>query len=731
MALDRTSGYDMLVQISETELNNQLATAFLAGLIIPTSMNIPVNASGLVGNAALNFQTPIADLDRPRPRMGITIPFVNSQLALTTPLPITIAPLGGTITIVDDLQIVDDAGTQTLVMDFVVGAPTVTVLFDAASAGILAPLLAATGFTLAAAQNLMAGIVLTELQTTMQRIELSPPIPVTDDTDPATVFDIDVTTINDTTAADRDCIALGIKMSNDSGGNINGVISNFIPAGSQSLVMMSNFWLLARVMRPRVASSLGLAITDFDTPLRLNRNVPAPGGRGTLTRLEARIDGNRIRVDGTATDSGTGWSAEATFFFFIDISLSGGALTITATTPVVDTDVDLEWWVWLLSLGLGGLFFGITGIIVAAIVLAIVEAVAEGIVNNLIGTGISGSLGAIPPVPLGPIGSGLSMTSVLLDDLEFRCSILKSITIPVKNQGQHTSLSGFAIDLETGGIRTDLNRASDLVWNPSNGISIGNTAGITVTNANFNALTPVQISRMPLNQNKILLGNIPLSMPPSLPFFPHDEIVFGVRTAEGRLAKVKAWRSLMEGGALKLEWLTYDTPIPSLEIASKWIAVDRDNIHEYITADCQYCTASDVRWRGVFNAKAKLMAYPIDFQWCLCGEVLQDKEGVIEHMGNKISYKVNGSKLIIESTTIGQDINCEVCVSAIDFRGQELFVCTKANKDGHEVKCRKCGDKKPLVDFIHLPLKASVVNWRPFLAESMVHHKVDVAPDLK
>ena len=354
MALDRTSGYDMLVQISETELNNQLATAFLAGLIIPTSMNIPVNASGLVGNAALNFQTPIADLDRPRPRMGISIPFVNSQLALTSPLPITIAPLGGTITIVDDLQIDSDGGTQTLVMDFIAGAPTVTVVFDAASAAVLAPLLAATGFTLVAAQNLVAGIVLTELQTTMQRIELSPPIPVTDDTDPTTVFDIDVTTINDASAADRDCIALGVKMSSDSGGNINGVTANFIPAGSQSLVMMSNFWLLARVMRPRVATSLGLAITDFDTPLRLNRNVPAPGGRGTLTRLEARIDGNRIRVDGTATDSGTGWSAEATFFFFIDISLSGGSLTITATTPVVNTDVDLEWWVWLLSLGLGG-----------------------------------------------------------------------------------------------------------------------------------------------------------------------------------------------------------------------------------------------------------------------------------------------------------------------------------------------------------------------------------------
>ncbi len=31
MALDRTAGFDMLVQVSEAEVNDQLATAFLAG----------------------------------------------------------------------------------------------------------------------------------------------------------------------------------------------------------------------------------------------------------------------------------------------------------------------------------------------------------------------------------------------------------------------------------------------------------------------------------------------------------------------------------------------------------------------------------------------------------------------------------------------------------------------------------------------------------------------------
>ena len=81
MALDRTAGFDMLVQVSEDELNNQLATAFLAGGIFPPSISVPVNAGGVSGSADLNFDTPVADLDRPRPAVGLTLPFSDSSVA--------------------------------------------------------------------------------------------------------------------------------------------------------------------------------------------------------------------------------------------------------------------------------------------------------------------------------------------------------------------------------------------------------------------------------------------------------------------------------------------------------------------------------------------------------------------------------------------------------------------------------------------------------------------------
>ncbi len=715
MAQDRTSGFDMLVQVSENEINNQLATAFLAGSIFPSSMSIPVNTGVVVGTADMNFTTPIADLDRSRPRMGITVPFVNSQLQITSPIPLTLSPLGGTIVIVDTIEVITSGTNQITRMDFAAAAPEVTITFNTASQAILAPVLTATGMTLTQAGTMLAGIVITQLQTSIQHIDLTPPIPVVDDTDPTTIFDIDVTTINDTTAADRDCISFGVRMSNASGGNINSVTTNFIPSGSDSMVMLSNFWLLARVMRPRVAAALGLSASDFDTPLRLNHNVAAPGGDGTLTNLEASVVGNRIRVTGRATDSGTGWSAVANFSFFIDLSLSGGSLNVTATTPSVDTDVDLEWWVWLLSLGLGGLFGGIAGAIVAAVVLAIVEAVAEGIVDNLISGGISGSLGGIASIPLGPIGSSISLSNIILDDLELRCSIVKSLSVPVKNQGSYSSLAGFTIDLDTGTIGSNTISATDLIWDPVSGFKTNGVTGLTISGSSYTSLGPVQISRFSLSGHSIASSLVPYTFPPSSWLFPHSEIVFGVRTTDGRLAKVRAWRSLTEGYALHMNWITYDTPVPKLDIAARWSICERGEITEYIRPDCSYCKSSPVRRCGIFEAWPRLMAFPIDYQWCLCGKVLEEGDGSIDTSDGPLTYSLKGRRLCIE-TEMGQSIDCELCVSAIDVKGHELFTCIHLSEPGIDVQCRKCVPSSLKMQVAVIPAETILNAWRPLIA---------------
>ena len=713
MALDRTSGFDMLVQISEAEINDQLETQFLAGGLIPPSLSVPFSGGGASGTANLNFAVPVADLDRPSPRMGLRLPFQNSELVLTAPLPLTIAPLGGTIDIEQPIVMLTSAGTQTAALDFATTSPDVHVTFDAASAAALAPLLAAAGMDLAQASSFMAGVVRDQLRNSIRQLNLTPAIPVADGEDPTLVADISVGTVNDTSAADQDCLSFGVRMGGGTAGSIGGVTTSLIPAGQQSLVMMSNTWLLARIMRPRVASSIGQPLSAFDSPMHLNRNVPAPGGHGTLTNLDAVVEGNRIKITGRAVDSGTGWDAECNFSFFITLSVSGGSIIVTATTPQTQTDVDLAWWVWLASLGLGALFGGITGAIIAAVVLAIVQAVAEGIVSGLVSGGISGSIGSIPSIPLGPIGAGLSLTNVVLDDLELRSSIVRSVSVPIKSQGTRAMSGPFALDLDTGIVSGSATANSDLVWGLDRVLRTHASSGLTVTGASFGAVTPVQVARMPLSGSQIASWQIPMSFPQTFPFMPHQEVVFGVRTSEGRFAKVRAWIDVFTQ-ALNLEWVTFDTPVASLELTQHWSIISRGEQTNYITENCEYCVSSPVSRCGVFEAKTRLVPFPAQYAWCVCGHQVEEGQGELDTANGPLAYRVAGNRLYLE-TEMGESMDCEVCVSVVDAHQVERHACVRAKQDGIDRQCKTCTPARKHVAIDVLPIDAKVSAWRPLL----------------
>lgn len=688
MAQDRTAGFDLLIQISEAELNAQVAAAFAAGALFPTSFSTPVAAMGVSGRIDLNLGTPVVDLDRPRPQMGFTVPFLNSQFEITAPLALTLAPLAGTLVIVDAVQMRSQPGTQQAVLDFTAGAPGVTVSFDAATRSLLAPLLATVGATVAQAEAEFANQVRNQLVGSVQRLPLTPPIAVADDSDPLTPFSIEVTTVNDTSAADRDALTFGVRTASTSGGNINAVAGSFLPGGGQTLLMLSNTWLLAQVIRPRLATALGRPLGDFDVPCRLNRPVPAPGGQGTLTNLEARVIGNRIRVDGRATASDTGWSAVSNFHFFIDLALAGGSITVTSSTPQVDTDVSLEWWVWLLSLGLGGLFGGIVGAIVGAIVPAVVEAVAEGIADDMLGSAITNAIGGIPTLPLGPLGSGITLSQLILDDLELRGPVQRALQLPIVSQGHHVASGGFTLDLDQGVVHGAHSNSPkiDLDWDPAAGLDARNHSGFSVSGSPYAALTPLQLRAMGLAGTHLGAASVPLSY--GLPLFGgHREVVLGVRTNLGRLAKVRAWRDPLQGGALHLHWVTYDTPIPQLDIALRWSITERAKEGlEYISGNFAACTRSEVSRRATLEAWPRLVVFPVDYQWCLCGQVLEPGEGEVTLAGGVLRYTLQGRQLTVD-TEMGQALDCELCVSAIDARGRELFSCMRLSCEATDTVC--------------------------------------------
>ncbi len=79
-----------------------------------------------------------------------------------------------------------------------------------------------------------------------------------------------------------------------------------------------------------------------------------------------------------------------------------------------------------------------------------------------------------------------------------------------------------------------------------------------------------------------------------------------------------------------------------------------------------------------------------------------------------LAYRLVGRRLYIE-TEMAQSVDCELCVSAIDARGMELFTCIQINQSGVEKRCRKCDPRKPNVRVEMLAAAVELATWRPLL----------------
>jgi hypothetical protein len=111
--------------------------------------------------------------------------------------------------------------------------------------------------------------------------------------------------------------------------------------------------------------------------------------------------------------------------------------------------------------------------------------------------------------------------------------------------------------------------------------------------------------------------------------------------------------------------------------------IERADSTEYITPDRKDCRSTRVRWCGAFEAWPKLMAFPIDYQWCMCSHVLND---------------------------------CELCVSAIDNRETELFTCVQVSHTGLEQGCHKRAPSRFKIDVLESATELRA--WRPLLAQA-------------
>lgn len=720
-----TGGFDVLLQVSETALNKQVANAFLTGDLFKPAQEFPVEfpvGRGVVakGTAFVNFRTPVADVDQPRPRLRLSIRFSHSQLDITEPAAFaTMLPgLGGTLELIADLTAHETAFTSNVGMDFRHGAQKPIVTFDDPTLDALNGLKPGLADT---AKAWMEEAVLAELQKGTGRLDFAE-IPVA--AGGGDVASVEVTTINDPSDdrsfPSRDCVCLAMRMvesvgGDETGGRIERVTESLLrgtPSEGGGVAAISTDWLFAG-LRKRAAAALEVPESSFDAPFHLNQSVPAPGGSGTLRRLNAEIEDGRIRLTGRVTKSGDGYEVVSDFGAYISFELEGGELVARVISPTLNTTTHLDPLAWLV-VTLASLL-GLGGAIVSTVLLMFVEALVDAEADAEAATAFKSfdvdSL--VSGISLGPLGTFFTPEEVELDDLVLRGR--PTITLPAltRNTGTHTASAGFTLDLDSGTIATTTRPATDLIWDSDDGLSTNGAAGMSIFPGSFGDLDLYTISTLPLDVHAISHAGIPISTLDlnALGTAGFNPLVLGVQTTGGRYSAVQIVAFLDQ--PLQISWRTYDHPIPELSIAAAWSVVAEGPAIP--VKQIPWCNDFEVRWGGTFEARPKLMASPIDYRWCLCGTVLDTERGTVRTGQGNLDYAIfDGHRLSISTEEIGQDIECELCLSAIDARGQELFTCIQLSLDGLDRRCQP-NPRPPRVPptVVRIPPGPEFGTWRP------------------
>ena len=125
------------------------------------------------------------------------------------------------------------------------------------------------------------------LQNDIQEIAF-PDITVRQGNNPPVLWEVDVRTINDNSAADRDCLAILMTTDPASVGNPNAFTQCAVPAGEDAIIMLSNDMILRQLICPNLAQALNIPAILFGPPCRLLAPVPIAieGQTATLEALE-------------------------------------------------------------------------------------------------------------------------------------------------------------------------------------------------------------------------------------------------------------------------------------------------------------------------------------------------------------------------------------------------------------------------------------------------------------
>jgi hypothetical protein len=716
-----TGGYDLVVQVSEREYNDQLAAMYASG---DAPFPRQVRRTLPFGEVNFLFDTPWLEFgERPQARRAVRRydwrvaddDLTVADGAVTFCLPFSEASVDLTLgtnrmaaSDIDGCLLVQQAVTvrtpegrpnrRLVELDFTGGVDRALVGFTPQTVDRLDDV---NPYLVRILRSQIRSEVVTLLRDTVERFPLAPDAI---GTQPADAPELDPLTPVDVEAAvvrrGGDCLAVLLATHPDTTGDAAAVATETTGRGPVAVVLDSGT-LLSRILRPRLAEGLGADEDAFAAPCRLRRHLPLPTAGTplnhlTLTRLEATVGDGHIRVAGAFGGDGVreGWidlpfAVKGTFEVRAYPEIRDGRLDVRIEADDPDVEVTA----------------GPLGVLGAWVPLELVADIAQ-LFGESLGTGgfgdaLTGRLGDGFDVPLGPAGDGLELVDV---DLTGAALILRGrpeadAVLPVRASERGRSLStGVGVDLDTGAVERlggTLPDGIDLSWQAGArglGLYAHGAQFAPLGRGGYRSLTVVDLEQAGYEGNRygqfIPAGIVPWRI--DFPLFSAPELVVAVRTGENRYAKCRVSRS---GSRLYLAFHTYDRPVPGVRMTVRSRITRREEVESgtetwprasciptfgfggerfgggiHVESESGEYTVDAVRRRITARARTALLALPLaQVTWTLAGRPI-DGRGTVEVDGHEVSYDATDDRCVLR-TELGDPLAARLAVTVVDDRG--------------------------------------------------------------
>jgi len=409
------------------------------------------------------------------------------------------------------------------------------------------------------------------LRDTVRAIPLVPMVVSSDPNAPTvTPIRLDVRVIDATVG--ENAFAVCLTFGGGSPGDLANLTTSAIPAGSTATLMMGFGWLL-RLMEPGIEAGIGLAPGDF-VDGHLTHSVEIDSEHDVnLTRLDFTLEDGFVQVRSRVEKNGFCYTASADFGGDFRLEVRNSRLLVDADISDPDFDIDVPWYCWIGAGFLGALLGGLVGAILVPLLLYLVTSTVENVVNTVADTIIAAINAATPSVDVPAIGFNLIFQNAFIDDIGIGCRFVVRDTAPVRGRGTVRLRPGQEFDLDDGTVGATIDGA-DLRWTGQ-----GTAAKLEALCVSRIAATPwVQFDEVPryrlygldYSRRVVPVSELGFLQVIDLPFVDDIEMflpslaVYAVRTNERRLALVQV--IALEDDTVTLRYKTFGFADPVVKI---------------------------------------------------------------------------------------------------------------------------------------------------------------------